>query len=86
MKGSYSWQQSYQDALLELNSAELHAKISQAVSELEKRIRELTFVQDVESIAERQAIADALHGLDAIRRFELAAPSEPGRPPQPTIA
>ena len=86
MKRDYCWQQSYQDALLELNHVDLRAKISHAVSELEKRIRELRLVQDVESIAERQAIADALHGLDAIRRFELAVPSEPGRSPQPSIA
>ena len=73
----YSWQQSYQDALLELNPPELRAKISRAVSELEKRRRELIFTQDRESLAESQAIIDALNGLGAIERFELSIPFEP---------
>jgi hypothetical protein len=86
MKKSYSWQQSYQDALLELNPAELRAKLSRAVSELEKRRLELMVAQDKESLAERQAITDALNGLGAISRFELTVPCEPGCPPQSSIA
>ena len=78
MTNLYSWQQSYQDALLELNPAQLPVNIDRAVSELEQRIRELMSVQDVESIAERQAIVDALRGLDTIKRFELTKPSQAG--------
>lgn len=70
----YSWQPCYQDALLELDPAELPAKIARARSELEKRSRELIFVQDPASVAERQAVTDALNGLGAIQRLELIAP------------
>jgi hypothetical protein len=70
----YTWQRSYQDALLELDPAELHTKIGLAVSDLEKRNRELMLSQDAEAFSERQAIADALNGLDSIRKHELAMP------------
>jgi hypothetical protein len=82
MKQVYSWQQAYQDALLELNQTELRTKVARAVSELEKRRQELMFAQDKASLAERQAIIDALNGLGAIQRFELSVPCEPGLPPQ----
>ncbi len=77
MQKVYPWQQSYQDALLELNQTELRTKIARAVSELEKRIRELMPAQDADSVTERQAIADALHGLGALKKIELPAPFEP---------
>jgi hypothetical protein len=64
--------------LLELNPAELPAKIARAVSELEKRSRELMFTQAAESLIERQAVADALNGLRAIQRTELSMPFEIG--------
>lgn len=69
--GAFSWQQSYRDALLELNPAELRAKIARAVAELERRSQELMFAQGEEAVAERQAVADALNGLGAIQRHEL---------------
>jgi|SRR5271166_574045 len=80
----YSWQQSYQDAMLELNREALRTKIVHAVSGLEKRMRELMSQQDAESVAERHAIVDALNGLGAIQRLELRAPSETGGPSRPT--
>ena len=86
MKKIYFWQQSYQDALLELNPAALRARIARAVSELEKRKRELTLAQDKESLVERQAIVDALNGLGAIERFELTVPLDPGCQARPSIA
>jgi len=86
MKKIYSWQRSYQDALLELNQTELRAKIARAVSELEKRRLDLKSAQDNESLAERQAIVDALNGLGAIQRFELNVPLDPGCLPRPSIA
>lgn len=86
MKKVYAWQQSYQDALLELNPAELAEKMRRAVSELEKRRAELMFAQNSESLAERQAVIDALNGLGAISRFELSVPLDPGCPPRPSIA
>jgi hypothetical protein len=86
MKRIYSWQPTYQDALLELNPAALRVKIARAISELEKRKRELMLAQDKKSLAERQAIVDALNGLGAIERFELTVALDPGCPPQPSIA
>jgi hypothetical protein len=86
MRKVYFWQQSYQDALLELNPAALRARIARAVSELEKRKRELMLAQDKESLVERQAIVDALNGLGAIERFELTVPLDPGCPARPSIA
>ena len=85
MTNLYSWQQSYQDALLELNPAELRAKIGHAVSELESRIRELMSHQDAETVAERQAIRDALNGLHALERSELTMPFETGSPRRSAI-
>ena len=86
MTKAFSWQPSYQDALLELNPAELRTKIRRAILELETRSRELAFVQGAESAAERQAIADALNGLGAIERFELTVPCESVNPNRPTLA
>lgn len=74
----YSWQLSYQDALLELNPEELRTKIDRAISELEMRSRELMFSQDAGSFTERQAIVDALNGLHAIQRHELVIPFDKG--------
>ncbi|MGA9473901.1 MAG: hypothetical protein WBV36_15650 [Terriglobales bacterium] len=82
----YSWQPCYQDALLELDPAALPAKIARARSELEKRSRELIFAQDPASVAERQAVTDALNGLGAIQRLELIAPFETGGPGRPTAS
>lgn len=84
MTNFYPWQQSYQEALLELNPAELRANIGRAVSELENRIRELMSNQDVETVAERQAIRDALNGLRAVERSELTVPFKTGSPKRPT--
>lgn len=86
MTKAFSWQQSYQDALLELNPAELRIKIRRAILELEKRSRELALVQGAESGAERQAIADALNGLGAIEKFELTVPCESVSPNGPAVA
>jgi len=82
----YSWQPCYQDALLELDPAELPAKIARARSELEKRSRELIFVQEPASVAERQAVTDALNGLGAIQRLELIAPFATDGPGRPTAS
>lgn len=82
----YLWQASYQDALLELDSAKLPSKIGLAISELENRSRELMFSEDAEAFSERQAIADALNGLEAIRRHELAMPVDIGGQIKPIVA
>ncbi len=82
----YPWQSCYQDALLELDADELRVKIGRAVAELEKRSQELVFSQDSESLTERQAIADAFNGLEAIRRHELAMPFDTGGQMRPITA
>jgi len=76
----YCWQQSYRDAMLELNPVEMRTKLARARSELEKRSTELMCAQDENSRAERQAIADALSGLRAIERSELTVPLETTTP------
>ena len=82
----YSWQKLYQEAMLELNDAELRDKLNRAVSELRERGRQLVFAQGEESRKERQAITDALNGLSAIAGEDLPASSEAGlrRPAAPT--
>ena len=78
MTKAFSWQQSYQDALLEMDLAVMRTKLSRALSELENRNRELMLAQDAESVTERQAITDALNGLRAIERSELTVPLNTG--------
>lgn len=70
-QNEYSWQRSYQDAMLELNPAELGAKVRRAVSELQLRSSELQLSHEGEAFREWQAIADALNNLRAIEKFEL---------------
>jgi hypothetical protein len=87
MAKTFPWEHSYQDAMLELNPAELPGKVKRAVCELAARSRELLLVQDAASIAEWQAIADALHDLSVIEKHELTSSAEastPADPPPPT--
>lgn len=72
----FTWRQSYQDALLETDPAEMRTKLSRAFTELEQRNRELMFRRDAESLSEMQAIADACNGLRAIEKTELTLPVE----------
>jgi hypothetical protein len=76
----FTWQQSYQEALLELDPVEMRTKISRAFAELEQRNRELMFRRDAESRGEMQAIADACNGLCAIEKTELTMPIEAVKP------
>jgi hypothetical protein len=72
----FTWQPSYQDALLETDPLEMRTKLSRAFAELEQRNRELMFSRDAESLDERQAIADACNGLRSIEKTELTVPVE----------
>jgi|HubBroStandDraft_5_1064220.scaffolds.fasta_scaffold2176211_1 hypothetical protein len=76
----FTWQQSYQDALLEMDPVEFRTKITRAFAELEERNRELMFSRDAESLSELQAIADACNGLRAIEKTELTMPIETVNP------
>ena len=77
MDETFSWQKSYQEAMLELNLPELPAKIRRAVTELREREKELLLKREAASLAEWQAISDALNNLSAIARSELASDCEP---------
>ena len=79
MSELFSWQQSYQAAMLELNLAELRVKLKDAIFALQERGRELMFARDAESAVEWQAIADALNNLSVIERYELSSPEISGR-------
>lgn len=72
MSTNFSWHQSYQEAMLELNLAELPGKIRRAVQELQQRSGELLYARDPESGKEWQAICDALTNLSVIQRYELS--------------
>jgi hypothetical protein len=76
MQHEFSWQRSYQDAMLELNPVELGAKVRRAVSELQLRSSELQLSREGEAFREWQAIADALNNLRAIEKFELNSVGE----------
>jgi hypothetical protein len=86
----YAWRKSYRSAMMELNPAELPAKVKLAVRELAARSQELLPARDPASIAEWQAIADALHNLSLIDKQEstsssdAATPADPPRPPPTT--
>jgi hypothetical protein len=76
MEIKYAWQSRYADAMLELNPSELAAKVKLANEELYRRSKELMFARDAESMAEWQALADALNNLTAIQKHELGATKE----------
>ncbi len=82
MTQTFPWQRSYQDAMLELNPAELPGKLKIAVAELQERIREL-FARDSRSSVEWQAIADARNNLSAIEKYELRAAAGTGHSARP---
>jgi hypothetical protein len=76
----FTWQQSYQDALLEMDPVEFRTKTRRALAELEQRNGELMFSRDAESLSELQAIVDACNGLRAIEKTELTMPVETADP------
>jgi hypothetical protein len=72
----FTWQKSYQDALLEMGPVEMRTKITRVSAELEQRTQELMFRRDAESRIELQAVADACNGLRALEKTELTVPVE----------
>jgi len=85
-----AWRKSYRSAMIELNPAALPAKVTLAVRELAARSQQLLPARDPASLAEWQAIADALNNLSLIDKhestsIEAATPADSARPPgQPT--
>ena len=74
------WQEAYKAAMLERDQAKLLKKIEDAHAAIQRRIEELKLGSDQDgSSAERQAIADALHGLRTIQKLASGSSTEGGR-------
>ena len=64
---SYSWQESYQAALLETDWTKMHERVQTAESEIHKR--RLVLAQDYGGTPEeREALVNAMSGLRVLRR------------------
>lgn len=73
----YVWQQFYQQAILETDRSLLPVLIRAAQAAIDLRIDQLRF-DDLDSTAERDAIADALTGLRVLEQ-ESNSPYGTGR-------
>jgi hypothetical protein len=62
---TYPWQQSYRDAVLELDPRKLAHKIKLAEEVILQRLKELS--AGPEAMAERTSLADSLSGLMVLR-------------------
>ena len=63
---SYSWQESYQAALLETDGTKMQERVQTAESEIHKRRLELSKDQNATQ-EEREAVVNALKGLRLLR-------------------
>jgi hypothetical protein len=72
MPATYEWQQHYQAALLETDHARLSKLIKAAEIVIDQRMQELRSKHDG-TRAEKDAIAEALAGLNVLRREIQAA-------------
>jgi hypothetical protein len=80
MNQDFPWRKLYEAAMLELDRSKLQARIDDACAALRKRAEELMPAcgDDSRVLEERQAIADALHGLRTLEKVELQRSSEFG--------
>jgi hypothetical protein len=78
----FPWRKLYEAAMLELDRSKLQARIDDAYAALRKRAEELMAACDDDNrvLEERQAIADALHGLRTLEKVELQRSSEVALP------
>lgn len=67
-----SWQNEYQAALVEVNSAMLPQRVEAAETAIFKRLQQLS--QSADDFAERLVIEDALNSLRVLKRDELGFP------------
>ena len=67
MSQSYGWQRFYEAAILETNRSYLSRLIQTAQAAIDARVQQLQSDHHA-STHERQAIADALAGLDILRK------------------
>jgi hypothetical protein len=67
MRADWVWQESYQAAILETDDKKLQNRLQAAKAAIDDRLHELQFDYGG-TPEERQAIADALGGLNILRR------------------
>jgi hypothetical protein len=68
-KPMYGWEESYKNAMLETDRSRLPERIEAAQTSINRRLQEINAGHD--SKEERQAIRDALAGLNILRREVL---------------
>jgi hypothetical protein len=66
MKPDYTWQEPYEAAVLETDDRELAKRLPVVKARIDTRLQELQMDPQV-TREERQAISDALKGLDLLR-------------------
>lgn len=67
MKADYAWQELYEAAVLETDDERLAKRLHAAKAGIDIRLQELQMDRQ-ETREERQAISDALRGLNVLRR------------------
>jgi hypothetical protein len=67
MKADYDWQELYEAALLETNREKMQPRIQAAKTAIEVRLQELQ-LGHAGTPEERQAVSDALTGLNLLRK------------------
>jgi len=70
MPNRYTWQQQYEAAILEVNSARLMERMIAAQSAVNARIREMQASHDG-SLEEKRALMNAISGLQRLRNVTL---------------
>ena len=65
MEAAYVWKELYEAAILETDDGKLQERVQAAKAAIEARLQELQ--GDHGTPEEKQAISDALHGLDVLR-------------------
>jgi len=77
MKAHYVWEESYEAAILETDDKKLPKRIQAAKSAIDDRLHDLQ-TDHGGTPEERQAISDALAGLNVLRRELQIRSPEPG--------
>jgi hypothetical protein len=67
MQVAYVWEELYEDAVLETDDEKLAKRLQVAKAAIDTRLQESQMDREVPN-EERQAIRDALRGLDVLRR------------------
>lgn len=67
------WWDLYQSAMVELNPADLQARIEEAQSAAKQRLEELSSRNDLEAVEERHKLYQAQQSLQTLRRLECSA-------------